>query len=101
MTRSLFTGSTNKRGVPGRELTRYSSDDPVHVHKNAKLTPAGRAVLVKRIEAGELVEVVARAMGVSVRFEYKWLKRFREEGDVGFGTGVENSRSPAPDPARG
>ena len=64
-------------GVLDKEFTPYSSEDPVSVHKNAKLTPAGRAVLVRRIEAGEPVEVVTREMGVSRRTGFKWLKRFR------------------------
>ena len=55
----------------------------MNVHKNAKLTPAGRAVLVKRVLAGEPVDVVAREMGVSRRTGFKWLKRFREEGEGG------------------
>ena len=52
-------------------------------HRNAKLTPAGRALLVKRIEAGERAEVVAGEMGVSRRTAFKWLKRYREEGEAG------------------
>ena len=55
----------------------------MNVHKNAKLTPAGRAVLVRRIEAGERPETVAVEMGVSRRTAFKWLKRFREEGEEG------------------
>ncbi|MDX1396760.1 MAG: leucine zipper domain-containing protein, partial [Gemmatimonadota bacterium] len=55
----------------------------MNVHKNAKLTPAGRAVLVKRIESGERAEVVAREMGVSRRTAFKWLKRYRSEGEAG------------------
>ena len=53
------------------------------MHKNAKLTPAGRALLVKRIESGERAEVVAGEMGVSRRTAFKWLKRHREEGEAG------------------
>ena len=34
----------------------------MNAHKDAKLTPAGRAVLVRRIEAGEPVELVVREM---------------------------------------
>ena len=64
-------------------LQTYSSGDPVNVHKNAKLTPAGRALLVKRIEAGERTEGVAREMGVSRRTAFKWLQRYREEGEKG------------------
>ena len=55
----------------------------MNVHKNAKLTPGGRALLVKRIEAGERAEVVAGEMGVSRRTAFKWLKRYREEGEAG------------------
>ena len=53
------------------------------MHKNARLTPAGRALLVERIESGEKPEVVAQAMGVSRRTAYKWLGRYREEGEAG------------------
>ena len=69
--------------VPDKNITPHSSEDPVNVHKNAKLTPAGRAVLVRRIESGERAEAVAREMGVSRRTAFKWLKRFREEGEAG------------------
>lgn len=62
-------------------LTRR--EDPVNVHKNAKLAPAGRALLVERIESGEKADVVAQEMGVSRRTAYKWLKRYREEGEAG------------------
>jgi transposase InsO family protein len=64
-------------------LQTYSTGEPVNVHKNAKLTPAGRALLVKRIETGERAEVVAGEMGVSRRTAFKWLKRYREEGEQG------------------
>ena len=40
-------------------------------------------MLVRRIESGERVEVVAAEMGVSRRTAFKWLKRFREEGEEG------------------
>lgn len=55
----------------------------MNVHKNAKLTPAGRALLVQRILAGEKAGVVAGEMGVSRRTAFKWLKRYREEGEPG------------------
>ena len=55
----------------------------MNVHKNAKLTPAGRALLVQRLEAGEKAEVVAVEMGVSRRTAFKWQKRYREEGEAG------------------
>jgi transposase InsO family protein len=59
-------------------------DPPVNVHKNAKLTPAGRAELVKRVLfEKQSVREVGRAMGVSRRTVYKWVKRYRALGVSG------------------
>lgn len=55
----------------------------MNLHKHARLTPRGRALLVHRIHQGLRVEEAAQAAGVSVRTAYKWLKRFREEGESG------------------
>jgi transposase-like protein len=55
----------------------------MNLHKHARLTPRGRALLVQRIEQGLRVEDAAQAAGVSVRTAYKWLRRFREEGEAG------------------
>ena len=53
----------------------------MNLHKHARLSPRGRALLVRRIvEEGLRAEEAAHAAGVSVRTAYKWLKRFREEG---------------------
>lgn len=53
----------------------------MNVHKNAKLTPAGRAELVKRVLfEKQSVREVGRAMGVSRRTVYKWVKRHQAEG---------------------
>ncbi|WP_412053239.1 IS481 family transposase [Pokkaliibacter plantistimulans] len=53
-------------------------------HKHARLTVHGRALLVKRIvEVGLRPEEAAQAAGVSVRTAYKWLRRYREEGEPG------------------
>jgi transposase InsO family protein len=53
----------------------------VNVHKNAKLTPAGRAELVKRVLfEKQSVREVSNAMGVSHRTVYKWVKRHQAEG---------------------
>ena len=53
-------------------------------HKNARLTPHGRALLVRRVlEEGLRPAEAAQAMGVSRRAVYKWLRRFREEGPAG------------------
>jgi len=51
------------------------------IHKNARLTPQCRALLVKRIvDEGWSVARSAGAVGVSERTEWKWLRRYREEG---------------------
>lgn len=53
----------------------------MNIHKNARLTPHGRALLVRRmLDDGLRPEEAAQASGVSVRTAYKWLQRFREEG---------------------
>lgn len=64
----------------------------MNLHKHARLTPRGRALLVERVlEHGLRVEEAAHAAGVSVRTAYKWLRRFREEGPAGL-----HDRSSAP-----
>ena len=53
----------------------------MNLHKHARLSPRGRALLVDRILVqGLRVEEAAHAAGVSVRTTYKWLKRFKQEG---------------------
>ncbi len=53
-------------------------------HKNARLTFEGRRILVSRIiHEGLPVREAAKAQGVSPRTAYKWLRRFREEGEDG------------------
>jgi len=52
-------------------------------HRNARLTPLGRLLLVERIRAGMPVAHAAKAMGVSRQCAYKWLRRFDAEGDDG------------------
>lgn len=49
----------------------------MNVHKNARLTPSGRVLLVERIEAGWPVGPAAAASGVSERTAYRWLGRHR------------------------
>ena len=55
----------------------------MNIHKNAQLTPKGRASLIERLERGERPADVGCAMGVSVRTVYKWRKRYRECGPTG------------------
>jgi len=56
----------------------------VNVHKNAKLTPAGREDLVQRVLfEKQSVQEVSRAMGVSRGTVYKWVKRYEGAGVIG------------------
>ena len=53
-------------------------------HQNARMTPLGRAEMVRRIvEEGRPVAEVAAGFGVSERMARKWLARFRSEGPAG------------------
>lgn len=56
----------------------------MNIHSSARTSPAGRALLVRRIqqECWTVLEA-AEAAGVSTRTAHKWLKRFDEEGPVG------------------
>jgi transposase InsO family protein len=53
------------------------------VHKNARLTPKGREVMLGRLHAGQHQVDVAQAMGVSLTTVKKWLRRYRTEGPAG------------------
>ena len=51
------------------------------MHKNAKFTPAGRIDLVERVLIEkQTVKEVSRALRVSRRTVYKWVRRFQAEG---------------------
>jgi transcriptional regulator with XRE-family HTH domain len=49
-------------------------------HANAKLTFAGRRLIVERVLAGWTQAQVAEAQGVSRSTVAKWWKRFKSEG---------------------
>jgi transposase InsO family protein len=53
----------------------------MNLHKNARLTEAGRALLVDRIKSGWAVRSAAEAAGVSRRTAHKWLARDRRGGE--------------------
>lgn len=64
----------------------------MNVHKNARLTPLGRAVMISRIEdEGWPVRRAAEASGVSARTAYRWLDRRRRGASEDF-----TDRSSAP-----
>jgi transposase InsO family protein len=55
----------------------------MNVHKNARLVPQGRLLMVRRIEAeGWTVADAAAAAGLSERRAYEWLKRYRAGGEI-------------------
>lgn len=47
----------------------------MNIHKNARLTPAGRLQAVARVRAGVTVLAVALAVGVSRQTVYTWVRR--------------------------
>ncbi len=53
------------------------------MHGNAKLTPAGRRILLGRIAAGRPVAHVAAEMGVARQTAYRWWRRWSAEGAAG------------------
>jgi transposase InsO family protein len=55
----------------------------MNIHKNARLTPYGRELIVRQIESGQTPEAAARAAGVCPRTARKWLARFKAEGIEG------------------
>ncbi|MBB3233101.1 leucine zipper domain-containing protein [Halomonas stenophila] len=67
-------------------------------HKNARLTPYGRAHLVRRVvDEGLRPEEVTQAQGVSVSRVYKWVRRYREERtNPGRGSPAQSRSTPAP-----
>lgn len=53
------------------------------MHANAKLTPAGRLILVQRIADGRPLAHVAAEMGVSRTTASRWWRRWRADGESG------------------
>jgi transposase InsO family protein len=52
-------------------------------HANARLTPAGRLIMVQRIQSGRAVAHVAAEMGISRTTAWRWWRRFQQSGPVG------------------
>src|SRR4051794_6861422 len=62
-------------------------------HRNARLAPAGRRILVERILSGRPVAHVAKEMGVSRTCAHRWLNRYRAEGWAGLADRSSRPRS--------
>ena len=64
----------------------------MNAHKNARLTPFSRELMIERIRnQGWTVARAAEAAGVSERTAYKWLARYR-----GGGTAALHNARPVP-----
>jgi transposase InsO family protein len=66
-------------------------------HRNARLTVHGRRLLIERVASGRPVAQVAAEMGISRATGYKWVRRFREEGEAGL---ADRSSRPGSTPHR-
>jgi transposase InsO family protein len=53
------------------------------IHQNARTCPASRILLVSRVLSGVPVSSAAEAAGISRRTAFKWLARYRAEGNAG------------------
>jgi len=69
----------------------------MNVHKNARLTPQGRALLVGRVREGWRVRDAAAAAGISERSAFRWLARHRAGGELAL---QDRSSAPARCPHR-
>lgn len=52
-------------------------------HRNARLTPTGRRIIIERVLSGRPVAHVAKEMGVSRTCAHRWLNRYRDQGWAG------------------
>ena len=65
----------------------------MRLHRNAKTTPKGRALLVQRLEVdGWSVARTAAAFGVSTRTVHKWRRRYRDGGAANLQDGASLPR---------
>jgi len=55
----------------------------MNIHSLARTTPASRALIASRREAGIDAAIVAEQFGIDRKTVQKWTKRRREEGDAG------------------
>jgi len=77
----LFTEGPIEKAVGVESTTSPMGRPSVNVHKNAKLTPAGRAGLVKRVLfEGQSVRGVSRSLGVCPATVRKWVRRYERGG---------------------
>src|SRR5437660_5463625 len=68
------------------------------MHKLARVGPAGRWLMVRRLEIGDQVRDVAEVLQLSVPGVCRWWRRYRTEGEAGLAD--RSSRSPRSPRAR-
>jgi transposase InsO family protein len=70
----------------------------MQVHARARLTPKGRALVVERVlKEGWSARTAAEAAGVAERTVYRWIARYRNEGEGGL---LDRSSAPHTTPNR-
>jgi transposase-like protein len=67
------------------------------VHENARTTPRGRLLMVRRLAAGWTVQAVASSFGVDPKTVRKWRDRHAAEGEAGL---LDRSSRPHHSPCR-
>ena len=65
------------------------------VHRNARLAPAGRMILVQRVLQGRPISHVAKELGISRQCAHRWMGRFRSQGVAGL---IDRSSKPRRSP---
>jgi hypothetical protein len=53
------------------------------IHENARLTPRGRAHIVRLVQSGQTPKAAEHAVGVCPRTARKWTDRYHCEGPKG------------------
>jgi len=72
-------------------LPLHTNREVLMSHRNARLTPFARRLIVDRVQSGQPVAHVAKAMGVSRQCAHRWINRFDLEGEDGL---VDRSSRP-------
>src|SRR5690606_32890618 len=73
--RLFIRRGTEKLGL--QHQPTFSGAPRMNVHKNARLTPRGRVLMMERIAGGLPVRRAAADAGVSERTAHRWLRRWR------------------------
>ena len=81
-----------------KACTSNGDTNRMNIHSSARFTPAGRALLVRRVAQEHWsVAAAAEAAGVSPRTAYKWLARLEAEGPAGL---VDRTSRPKRSPTK-